>query len=74
MTFFGTWVQKQKIVANDGDYQDHFGYSVAIWGDQAVNAEYHRIREENPGLSGSLSGKRFETAEVITSKENGSRD
>ena len=47
---------------------------LGIWGDQAVNAEYHRIREENPGLSGSLSGKRFETAEIITSKENGNRD
>jgi hypothetical protein len=32
----GTWSETQKLTASDGDYDDHFGVSVAVSGDVAI--------------------------------------
>ncbi len=32
----GTWIQKQELFASDGEFDDRFGYSVAVSGDMAL--------------------------------------
>ena len=34
------WVQEQKLLASDGDFEDHFGIAVAMWGDTAIVGAY----------------------------------
>ncbi len=41
----GTWSQQQKLVASDGDFDDRFGYSVAISGNYAVVGAYRETED-----------------------------
>jgi hypothetical protein len=46
----GNWSQKQKIVANDRQVEDGFGYSVAISGNCAIVGAYwedHDVNDTN---------------------------
>jgi hypothetical protein len=36
----GTWTEKQKLLASDGESSDHFGHSVAISGNYAIVGAY----------------------------------
>ncbi len=62
------WV---RLTNDQGQYPEKdegLKFMLGIWGDQAVNPEYQQIREENHGLSGSLSEKRFESPQIINSQ------
>jgi len=45
-----TWVQEQKLTASDGDFQDRFGWSVAVWGGVAmIGARLDEDPEQDTG-------------------------
>ncbi len=45
------WIEQAILTANDGDGNDYFGYSVAIWGDKVIIGAHKN--EEYGELSGS---------------------
>lgn len=68
----GTWSQMAKLVADDGDGGDAFGYSVALSGDTAVVGA-PRDEDPNGGKAGSAyvfsraSGEWRQTAKLVAS-------
>ena len=69
----GTWQQEAKLLASDGDYDDQFGYSVALFGDRALVGA--KFEEDNGFRAGaayvyhyeSASGKWQEEAKLVAS-------
>ena len=54
------WVEQAKLVASDAEANDHFGYAVAVDGDQAVVGAYNR----NEGVDGAGVAYVFERTGV----------
>lgn len=67
-TILEKWIERTNDQGQYAEGDEGLKFMLGIWGDQAVNPEYQRIRKENPGLSGSLSEKRFESPQIINSQ------
>lgn len=62
------WIRDTNDQGQYPEDDENLKFMLGIWGDQAVNPEYDKIRIENPSLPGSLSERRFEAAQIIESQ------
>jgi arylsulfatase A-like enzyme len=59
------WIDASGDQGQFPESEEGLKYMLGIWGDQAINPEYDRIRDKYPELAGSLRAKRFEAFETI---------
>jgi len=62
------WIAETNDQGQYPEDEEGLKFMLGIWDEQAVNPEYQRIREENEGLAGSLSARRFERPKLVESK------
>lgn len=73
-----SWSQQQQIIANDGETNDHFGHSVALWGEYALVGAYGKSIGNN-GAQGAAyvfmrSGSSWSQQQRLTANDGAAGD
>jgi arylsulfatase A-like enzyme len=67
-TILDKWIEDTDDQGQYPEGDEGLKFMLGIWGDQAVNPEYQRIRQDHPGLAGSFKEKRFEDPVIIENR------